>query len=143
MLETKTKIVRTFDPEAGHHVQEVPVGSTEGIAVPMPPPEPALPVKVTAADVSLSVAQEVFTAAGFVAVPIEAIEKLPKTHAEAIMRATRTAPAAIDDAALVEQVNSCTTMDELDAVMDGCTSPVVIAAAEEKAAELTAGKEGE
>lgn len=136
-MEQQTKTVVNFIPGQGHHVQEVPVDSAIGKPVQMPPPEPATPVKVTMADVPLALAQEVLKAAGFVSVPMVVIESLPKTHAETILKATRTAPAAIDAADMIVKVAACTSIEELDALMDGCTVPDVIAAAEEKAIELT------
>lgn len=142
-MSEQTKTVVTFVEGEGHHVHEVPVASTVGKPVQMLPPEPALPVKViTVSDVPVALAQEVMKAAGFVAVPVSVIESLPKTHAETIMKATRTAPAALDAAAMIEKIAACTTIQDLDVVMDGCTMPDVIAVAEEKAIELTKTAEG-
>lgn len=140
-MEPRLKTIKTFVEGVGWDVKEVPedsplaVGST---VVPGSAPEPPLPVKIVAGDVPLSLAQEVLKAAGFVAVPLEAIERLPKSHQEALNRAASNAPAAIDDAALVEKISFAESMEELTNLVAGCTSQVVLAAAEEKAAELTA-----
>lgn len=135
-MEQKTKIVKTLTKD-GWEVKEVPVDAPEPAgttAVPTPPPPP--PVRVTVADVPLSIAQEVLKAHGFVALPLEDIEALPKTHRDKLLKGSETAPAAIDDAALVDKVRQATSMEDLDSLLDGVTSPSVIAAAEEKAAEL-------
>lgn len=115
--------------------QELPTGAT---VVSMPPPEPATPVKIiTVEDVSVGLAQEVLARHGFVVVPQDVVDGLPKTHQETLTRASVTAPAAIDDAALIEKVKVAATFEELDSLMEGITATAVISAAEQRAMELT------
>ena len=129
--QTQPKMTMT---EKGWEVTEVPLDPT--VAQPqlteyLPPP---------VAEITLAAAQDVLKAHGFVAVLLTDIEELPKTHREKLLRSADRAPEAIDDAVLVEKVIAAVTMEGLDEIMDGVTSPVVIAAAEEKAIELTEGR---
>jgi hypothetical protein len=145
MEEQRGNFTRRFEEGVGWIVAELPGGASvpaNAAVVRMPPPEPAAPVRiVTVGDVPLSLAQQVLTAAGFVAVPRELVEALPKTHQETLLKAASQAPAALDEAAMIARIEAAVTMEELETLMDGITTPAVIAVAEKKAMELTEGQE--
>lgn len=140
-MDQKVNVTKKFVEEVGWIVTETPIGQplpAGELLVAQPAPEPAQPVRVvTVDDISLSMAQEVLSRHGFVAIPREIIETLPKTHQETLTKAAGSAPAALDDAAIIAKIGTATTMEELEAMMDGVTSPAVISAAETKALELT------
>lgn len=116
----------------GWHVIEEPMGP---VNAPLPPA--AAPV---AAVITITQAQEVLRQHGFVAIPMEDVEALPATHRNKLLKIADAAPAAIEEAELVTRIQDAATMEELTELVGVCTSPAVIAAAEERAAQLTEGK---
>lgn len=140
-MEQRSNVTREFVEGVGWIVREIPVDQAipaGATVVQMPAPEPPAPVRiVTVDDVSLSLAQEVLARAGFVAVPQDVVDALPKSPQETLLKAANKAPAALDEAAVIAKVQACTTMEELETLMDGITTPAVIAEAEKKALELT------
>jgi hypothetical protein len=136
---------RRFIEGEGWEVTEVPVGTALApgqVKNPKAPKEPAVPVVLTVADISLDLARQVIEANGLLAVPASflnetQLEELALSPA-AVQPPVVTAPAAkeLNEKDAIKRIKAAISFEELNELTANESRAAVLNAAETKAAEL-------
>lgn len=140
------KEIRVFDEKEGWIVKSVPIGdalATNQATVPSAPKEPAIPVTITVADVSLDLARQVVEANGMVVLPPNFLTDEQLAELKADLSNVTKAPVApqetgkqLSEKETIKLINAAASFDELNALTANESRAKVLAAAESRAADL-------